>query len=114
MLRATGHARMVKPGAYARCACARRALVRALQMLPFKCFLRQCEKSYSHDQSPSRAPPRVVGLQPTVIASRPPHLLHDSKNRGRASPVNAARAQGSVDTIRHARILNVAPKLICT
>ena len=34
---------------------------------------------------------RVVGLQPTVIASRAPHLLleqSDSKNRGRASPVN--------------------------
>ena len=34
-----------------------------------------------------------VGLQPTVIASRAPHLLleqsKDSKNRGRASPVNA-------------------------
>ena len=40
---------------------------------------------------------RVVGLQPTVIASRAPHLLleqsvmirriEDSKNRGRASPV---------------------------
>ena len=35
----------------------------------------------------------VVGLQPTVIASRAPHLLleqsvRDSKNRGRASPVN--------------------------
>ena len=29
----------------------------------------------------------VVGLQPTVIASRAPHLLLDSKNRGRASPV---------------------------
>ena len=33
-----------------------------------------------------------VGLQPTVIASRAPHLLleqsvQDSKNRGRASPV---------------------------
>ena len=40
----------------------------------------------------------IVGLQPTVIASRAPHLLleqsvmtsknrNDSKNRGRASPV---------------------------
>ena len=37
----------------------------------------------------------IVGLQPTVIASRAPHLLleqsvmtiQDSKNRGRASPV---------------------------
>ena len=35
-----------------------------------------------------------VGLQPTVIASRAPHLLldsmtHDSKNRGHASPVKS-------------------------
>ena len=33
---------------------------------------------------------RIVGLQPTVIASRAPHLLLEhSKNRGRASHVNA-------------------------
>ena len=34
-----------------------------------------------------------VGLQPTVIASRAPHLLLEQsvmKNRGRASPVNGA------------------------
>ena len=31
----------------------------------------------------------LVGLQPTVIASRAPHLLLDSKNRGRASPVKS-------------------------
>ena len=40
----------------------------------------------------------IVGLQPTVIASRAPHLLleqsvmiqsKDSKNRGRASPVKS-------------------------
>ena len=39
----------------------------------------------------------IVGLQPTVIASRAPHLalleqsVQDSKNRGRASPVKAAK-----------------------
>ena len=43
---------------------------------------------------------RLVGLQPTVNASRAPHLLpeqsvliqriEDSKNRGRASPVKCA------------------------
>ena len=39
----------------------------------------------------------LVGLQPTVIASRAPHLLLEqsvmtSKNRGRASPVNNDQA----------------------
>ena len=42
-----------------------------------------CERSERAD--------KFVGLQPTVIASRAPHLLLDSKNRGRASPVNSSR-----------------------
>ena len=41
----------------------------------------------------------IVGLQPTVNASRAPHLLpeqsvfQDSKNRGRASPVKQMNSQ---------------------
>ena len=41
---------------------------------------------------PSEVVAKLVGLQPTVIASRAPHLLLEqsvmTKNRGRASPVN--------------------------
>ena len=49
---------------------------------------------------------QIVGLQPTVIASRAPHLLLEqsvmTKNRGRASPVNeqSAMIQKIVDVHR--------------
>ena len=39
----------------------------------------------------------VVGLQPTVIASRAPHLLLE--NRGRASPVNKNVKMTAIMTI---------------
>ena len=62
-------------------------------------------------RQPSGAPATFVGLQPTVIASRasPPLLeqssrFKDSKNRGRASPVNRHVRQNTLPiTIPHTR-----------
>ena len=48
---------------------------------------------------------RFVGLQPTVIASRAPHLLLEQSvmNRGRASPVNLRCERGVLSKFRAAR-----------
>ena len=98
MLRATGHARMVTLVVVIRDTRPQTCVVSRLTLRP---------KYVSNALW-------VVGLQPTVIASRAPHLLHDSKNRGRASPVSSGDgARNTFFLLDQAQILSYHVQRTC-